>query len=536
MPIMKRTAWGFAALLTLVAGGVFALVLVVGGVGESAIERWIGEQLKTVAGSYLKPELQFESLDYQAPLSVVLTEVRLSADDPDNPGQRVDVIDAGRITIELSELPKEGKALKIASITLEDAGVHLIDSSQGGLVGFSDFLVDETPGDAPPLSEVLQIRKIIIRNGALVYDARQPGTEPMRFDKVDTTVDIDETDKGTYNLDLALKRENVLDVSLKAAADLDTMKLGVESLQTKLDMSRTNDHYLPPQVQAFIKEYDLVGALSVDASGELDLNDVADSEAGVLLKLTDAHGSFADYRLPIERLQTRAVLSERAVVIEKIDASLLDGELSGDGRFKLDGEMPAVIKLSGNGLMLKQLHALKTASGDGSAEPPPFTGKVALQVNAEAPLVDVLNQMRGKGEARIREGRIARLPLVSDLVDYLESSGHASRGDEDPEGSDEADLVFELRGDHAFFERAVINGSWFALRGKGQLFFQNKLSMNINAGPLEKIQESIGILGRPLSAVTDGLLAYRVSGPFDEIKIRPVPLGGLLGAPGENDE
>ncbi|MFN3166746.1 MAG: AsmA-like C-terminal region-containing protein [Phycisphaeraceae bacterium] len=532
MKRLKRTTLGFAALLVLLAGGVVALVVVVGGAGESAIETWVGGELKQVAGAHLKPQLEFDSLDYQAPRTVVLTNVRLSADDPDHANQRVNIIDAKRIEIELAELPKRGEPVRLKSVRVDGASVRLVASRAGGLVGFSDFLVDQTPGDAPPLSEVLQITEIIIRDGAIEYDARTPDTAPMRFDKIDTELQIAEHDAGTYKLDLELARENVLDLTLDADADLNNLKLAVSRLTTELDVAREQDRYLPPQVQAFIRQYDLVGVLSMSASGELDLNDVAGSTSDLTLTLADAHGTAGGYRLPIKTLTVEAKLADRYVTVKRLAGELLGGEISGDGGVALGDDMPAKLNLSGNGLLLDEL-----AQAQNEGEAPPIAGKVALQLDAQAPLTRVLEQMTGEGELRIRDGRIARLPLVSDLVEFLESAGDIDPKDAQgkPAGRDKADVVFTLKGDHAQVSKADIEGTWFGLRAQGQVFLTGRLKMNMNAGPLEKFQQAIGAIGRPFGALTDALLTYRVTGPMDDLNIRPVPLGGIIGVPGERD-
>lgn len=535
MRIIKRTAWGFGAVAVLIVGGAVALLLVVGGAGQSAIEAWVGDQLKEVAAAHLKPELEFDTIDYQAPRTLVLTNVRLTADDPDHPDQRIDIIDAKRIRIELAELPSEGEPLRIKSIELDGATIRLIDTDQSGLVGFSDFVREKSTTDAPPLSEVLQITQISITGGAIEYDARTSGTEPMRFDQIDTVLDIDETDGGTYALDLKLDRKDELDLRLKGGCDLDAMRLAVESLKGELDLSRDKDHYLPPQVQAFMKQYDLVGRLALDASGELDFNDVAASPCKITLQLTDAHGSIAGYRLPINKLTIDAQMADRVVTIDRLVSDLLGGELYGEGKMRIgDGDgLPATLQLSGNGLQLRELMVQGT-EGNG-VESAAVAGRVDLQLNVEAPLEDVLNQMTGAGEVRISEGRIARLPLISGLIDFMESAGNISRRSDAPTGRDEGRAVFELRGDHAYLSKLQIEGTWFAMQGKGKVYFDNRVAMNINAGPLEKVLSSIGPLGSVLNEVKNGMIAYGVRGPFGDLTIRPIPLGGLLGAPGEDD-
>lgn len=509
------------------------LLLVVGGAGESAIEAWVGEELKAIVDDRLKPDLEFDTLDYQAPLTVVMTNVRLTADDPDTPGGRVDVIDAKRLKLELKELPRSERPVKLESVQLDGATLRLVDSAQGGLVGFSDFLEDKTPGEARPLSEVLQITQIDLRDSAIEYDARLKGAEPMRFDEIDTTLAIHHADGGTYGLDLAMQRVNGFSLSLVGNCDLDAMWLAVNQFEVDVALSRERDHYLPPQVQVFLKKHELTGDLSINATGVLNLTDVGDSTARLSGELLEAHGRVDQYRLPIRRLAFQTSMANRLVKIERIEGDMLGGEVQAKGAISLGANLPASMSFSGNGLQLDQLQVM--ASGDEGPSKAPVDGKVDLQLDVAAPLQQLMQKMAGQGELRLSDGRIARVPIISNLIEFMETSGDLDRLEGDAPGTDEAQLVFELRGDHAYISKADIDGSWFAMRGRGKLFFDQELAMNVNAGPLEKVQGALGQIGRVLGRVTDGLLAYRVTGRVGEMKIRPVPLGGIIGAPGDDE-
>ena len=72
--------------IVVLAGGLVGVWYWIGMSGTSALERWIGGQVKSIANSYLNPRVDFEDLDYQRPYTAVLTKFRLTVDDADSSG------------------------------------------------------------------------------------------------------------------------------------------------------------------------------------------------------------------------------------------------------------------------------------------------------------------------------------------------------------------------------------------------------------------------------------------------------------------
>lgn len=522
----KRLLIGTPVLLIL--AGLVGVVVLVGGIGQSPIEAWIGERVKAVAAEQLKPTLQFDTLDYQAPLTVELSGVRLTADDPERPGQRVHIVQANTLRLDLAELPREGRPLKLAAVGVDSAVVRLIELQDGGMLGFSDLMRDTGEDKKTLLSDVLQISELAVRDTIIEYDTRQPGTQPMRLDRIDTVVNIDPGDGGAYGIDLALDRDKVFALDLQGELDLDAMAVGIESMKLGLTLGREQDRYLPPQVQQLLQTYALTGELAVAADGRIDLNDPFASQASFTLGLTGAHGAVGGYRLPIKALDVNASMHAGVVTIDEFDGRLLGGALDGSGRVGLRGAMPVALTVSGEGLDLEQLLLPDTPGGQ-----PPATGKVSLQASARAPMDRLTTQLAGGGEVRLKEGRVGGLPVISSLIAFMESRGDLERLE--GKGTDTGHIVFELRGDHAYLSQTDIDASWFAMRGRGKVFFDERVAMNVNAGPMAKLQNATGAVGRLLGGVTDRALVYRVRGKMDELSIVPVPLGGLVGAPGDDE-
>jgi len=104
------------AVILLVAGVVLFLIY---GTGSAAVQRWITGQLGAVAGGYLNPRLSLGALRYQYPLTAVVDDVRLVADDPAKPGATVDIFVAKRVTLEMAKIPRPGQPLRIQTLILD---------------------------------------------------------------------------------------------------------------------------------------------------------------------------------------------------------------------------------------------------------------------------------------------------------------------------------------------------------------------------------------------------------------------------------
>lgn len=524
------TALAVVALLLAAGGGAgFALL---GGAGSSVLEQYIGEQVKRTVNGYLTPDIAFDGLDYQAPKTVVLHNVRLTAPDPDQPGTRVDIFEAESIRMELGELPRPGRPIIIKSLTLTAPTARLIVGDDGTVIGYGELVQAEADGDAPPLSEVLQLRLIELRNATVVLDTREPGTEPTLIDDITTDLHIDPSDGGQYHLSMQLDRVPVMSAAVDAVLDIDQMKLEVTTTELELALDRGNDQYLPQSLQAMIKSYDLTGDLTVSAAGLVDLNTWQESALTATVGLTDGNAVVGAYRIPIDRLHVEAQTAERIARLPTIEINAIGGTIRGEAAARLDSGMPFTTTLTGEALMIEQ--TLKpTAEGT----LPRYAGHAGFEVTAGGLLSELTTQLRGGGTLTLREGRVARIAVLSDLIDFMESSGDLRRPDGTvPAGRDKADVAFRIRGDRVYLSHAEIVGSWFAVRGRGNVFLDQRLDVQVNAGPLEKLQDALGVVGDVLGAVTDSVMAYRVGGTVEEPGISVVAFGGLRSAPGDNEE
>lgn len=529
----KRVLRVFAVVAVLVAGAGGGVYMMVGGEGVSPLEAWVGRQVKTTINSYLIPQLEFDEVDYQAPKTVHLTGVHLTAEDPDNPGKTVEIFTAESMTITLGQVPRLGRPLVIETVTLNQPTLRLVTPTGGGpLIGYSKLVQSEPDAEAPPLSEVLQLTLIELRDAAIVLDMRDPGTEPTIFDQISTDLHIDQEAGGLYDLALELDRAPALDATLQAQFDIDALTLQIQQADIALELDRDNDRFLPQSLQTFTSQYDLIGGVTLTTAGLLNLNTWQESALEIDLQLTNANAVIGEYRVVGESLHVVASSADRQVQVRRIEADIFDGNMQGEVTIGLSTGYPFELHLTGTGLVLE-----KTLAPSPQGLAPRYAGLADFQLTANGPLSDVMTELRGEGTAQVREGRIARIAVISDLIDFMESGGDLTRPEDGtPAGRDRADVAFRLRGNHAYLSQAEIIGSWFAVRGKGKVFFDQSMDVQVNAGPMEKVQDTLGAVGDVFGALTDSLMAYRVSGTAAEPAIRVVAFGGLRGVPGSNEE
>jgi len=527
--MLKKTAIGAGGLFVLIGAAIVLLVVGVGGAGQSPMEKWIAGELRAVINGYLIPECYFDTLDYRAPLTVEITNFRLTAADPDHPGQTVDFITAERALLTLEELPREGRPLKIKTLELDGATFKLIEARDGsGLIGFANLVAAEPDPDAPPLSEVLQITRIDVKDAALVYDARTEGAEPMVFTGLNTGIDIKEQSPNTYGVALDLSQGPVFRATLDSACNLDALTIDIKQFTVDMKILREQDRYLPPQVQQILRDYDIHGDAKLNATGLFNAQSWRDSTVQAQLELTNGHATIGEYRVPVDVLNVEATMADQRVEVRRIAADVFAGKVRGDAVIQLNENFDTDLRLGADQLDLEKS---LVPAGD----VPRYAGRLDFDVSVQLPLAGQAEgaQLFGEGKAKLRQGRIARIAVISDVIDFM-----AKRGDLNPRddgGNDHGEANFELRGDHAYIEQVEVVGSWFAMRGRGQVFFNDRLNMNLNAGPMQKVQASLGRIGDALGTVTDNLIAYRVTGSFADPKVGVAPLSGLIGAPGERD-
>ncbi|MBK7405806.1 MAG: hypothetical protein IPJ41_14600 [Phycisphaerales bacterium] len=526
---MKPLVVGLAiALLVVGVVGVIALRTLgpgTGGLGGVAhrLESWIGSQIVGIANSYLVPQIAFESLDYEAPGTVHLKGVTLTAPD----GTRVLELDG--MTVELAEVPRLGQPLVIERIDLDRPVVHLIrETGADGASGFRGLspIAKASPGhdeEVEPsfrLSNVLRLRRIQVNDGSLAYD-QADGSPPMVVRGLTTTIIASPAagEEGWYALDIDSALGPLARLQLKGAFSLDSLEAKIEQLDLSSDLGPDSRSILPPEIQTLVAAYEARGRFDLAASGRLSLADPMAGSLQATVSLESAHFASGDYQIPLDRLAAEATLGSGILTLTSLRAEMLGGAVTAQGDVETTvSTRPAHIFWTLEDLDLQRL--LRT--GSPADEPPKLAGTLSGGGSATSDLSDPLASLDGKGDAHVRDGRLMVLPGLSQLAQamHVMSAGMLSK-----KLNHKADAEFTLGPAGVIVTSSQVTTEFLAARATGDIAFDGTLNLSVNAGPMEKLQSMLGGVGDLLGSVTDRLVTYRIRGTVAEPQVSVAPLG-----------
>lgn len=537
MALRKAVRWsilvGVAVVIALVA--VFAGVLVeTGDEGSSDLEIYIGEQIRGTVNSYLKPQLEFTKPDYQYPKTVTIENVRITSRDPSRDGRVVDIIRIRRATLELGEIPEIGQPLLIERVRLEKPELRLlaIGPNDGSLIGFSDLL-KESPEKADPatpsnskLTDVLRIRLIQLVGGVISYDPRAPDGKVMELDNINTTLEIEPDESGWYGLRTKVMREPIFSATIDGRFNVNDAIAKISAVELKMELGEEANRTLPPDLQSIMDQYHIQGTLTLNASGEINFNDMMSSELNVEADLRDGLATFDNYRVKIDKFVLKSQMKNQAIKLDHFEVRAMKGVVFATGHLALTGEQQASIEFEAEAIDLSTLDRALVESElpkpDDKKEPSPLRGIVTAKFNLAAPLTAVMEKASGSGFVTLKDGRLVRVPVLQQLEAAVSAATDVfSKG----KPSDQLHVEFKLEGDHALIQKLDMRTPSLAVRGGGTIGFDGKLDLSLNGGPLEKVQGLFGKIGEFTAKLTDELAKYRVTGTVEKpefgIKVAP---------------
>jgi hypothetical protein len=397
---------GLIRVAKLAGGGLvvlaIAVALIIWHMGKGSIQDWIGTELQGIANSYLNPKLSFTDLVYEYPLTVSLKNLHLTADDPANPGHTIDIIAAQHATISLAEIPSIGKPIVIQKIILDQPLISAVavEPRSKQFIGFSDLVrgstssASEQSSSGPPrkLSDIFQMRLVQITDGKIVYDPRIPGTVPMALDQINTVLNIEPTEAGWYKLDTTIARKPVFELDLAGQLNLDSFSVRGVDIKLLADLGQDKLDYLPPELQAMLKQYDARGKLNVEITGSMSIMDPMKGQVEATVKLDRANIAMGGLRIPVDNLGLDARFDEGKALLSSLKIVALGGSADLSGSATLNERLDADLHLKVAGMVLEQLLANQALASGSSA-------RLDLDFNVAGSLMSIL----GKAPAKLGE-------------------------------------------------------------------------------------------------------------------------------------
>ncbi len=522
--------WSFRLVAIAVVVGlavVIVSVVLMGRRGSGRIEQWIGRQVQQMVSEVLKPELRFKSLDYQYPRTAVLSECRLTATDPADPATTYDIVAADRVTLELAEIPRHGRPIVIQRIIMQSPAIRLIATAPGSnqFIGFSDMVREPDTQAGPPvaLSELLVLRQITINDGLVLYDLRDPQGLPMWIDQINTELRLDPADAAWHHVELKISRAPVFDLSFAGRLNLDAMQLQIQRALVGLYAEREHDRFLPPQLQNFMRRHDVTGSLQLMAEGMLPLDEPAKGDVRLRIDGRDVNMAFDDYQLPIEKVAGQLATENQKLQIKDVVIRGLGGALDIKGQIDLADQGVAQLQAEAKALRLEELiRGGQPAPDEQGQAPPRMAGQIDAVAIFEAPLAAMSTEAKGQGRLTLTDGRVVNLPVISGLA---RTAAKANVLGGQQRGTDRADVEFSFVGDAVALTDIYFSTQVLSARGSGKIGFDGQMDLTFNGGPMEKVQDKLGAIGRVMGKLTDSLARYTVTGHVTDPKIN-MRLGG----------
>jgi hypothetical protein len=154
-----------------------------------------------------------------------------------------------------------------------------------------------------------------------------------------------------------------------------------------------------------------------------------------------------------------------------------------------------------------------------------LAGLLDLDLEALGVIPRLPLSLHGDGQLRVSKARLTNVALVDGLNNAMKIVTRQ------PQYNDRMNLNFDLTPTGIEIMHFNLVTAFMAVRGGGVIGFDDSLNLILNGGPLERLQESLGMVGRAFGSVTDRLVRYQVGGTTQAPTIRIRPFGLFTGDP-----
>lgn len=574
--VFLKIILSFIILLVLLVGSLF----IPGVANLLGVSAFVSNQIEALAADFLNPKLDLGRISYRFPTTAVLKDVTLTQGE-------TTILSIKQAVISLEQLPISSDQVRFSGFNLTDPVLRLVVDDKGDLVGWGDLIKDDDADSDSDrddqASDHFAVDQIRMTNATIEYSDQRLNADAMRIDGFNLEINakkseagdpatkaspptpgilkapdandpIMPTGPGWYRINTAIDREPILNIKLDMAMDIDTLQLVFKNSSLNTTMKPENYHVLPPQLQEFVSAYSITGDFSAHTSGYLDIDDPLEGPLQIDLSLTNATVGTEDGEIQVQSLGGRGLLHSDLLSFNQITGAVLGGRTYADFELRLaDRPVPAGTRRRATddsvknaspsepgrpgqgevlgrrafsivaGLQLKELN-LKTLTQKRKPSEQ-LIGLLTLDTEAVGLVTRWPKTLAGDGQLQIRNGRLTNLALVNGLSNAMKVVTRR------PQHNDRVDAQFELTPTGVEISHLNLVTGLLAVRGVGVVGFDESLNLILNGGPLERLQESLGMVGRAFGRVTDRIVRYQVTGSTKNPIIRVRPFGFFTGDP-----
>jgi len=532
-------------LLVVVAGGGLYLLTTNTAIG-SDLRSVVSNQIQGAINSRTVPQLDWTEAVYERPYTLRLNGLSLTA--PDGTA----IVEVATAEIKLAEIPNTRDPIAIERVLLADGTVRLIADGNGGYVGLTPFVKpsdapDPEPepddGPRPDLTEILDLRRLEIRDIDLVYEdgrADEPMSipgfglaldlQPVYDAPAVAGVDVSPTAEtagnngapsgpGWYQMAFNAGREPGLELAVNGRFNVNSYQAWIEDTTADITVDESTMSSLPGRVQSLLKQYEVRGQIGLVASASIDPMDFGSSDVKASVDASGVNVALGEYRFPLDHFTSSMQVTEGSAFVRNFVIEAVGGTLTAYAEYPLGGSGGVTVEWDIEKFDLQRFLASKSESG-----PPKIAGLFTMMGKATADASDPMQTLSGNGTFHLEDGRLMALPIVSQLANTLavfdQLKGATTL-------NHRADGTFTLHPERAELSETTIVTTAFAAKVRGPIGFDQSLDLRVNAGPFRRAQQLLGdTIGNIFNKLTPDLVTYRVRGTLGEPKISVAPLGG----------
>lgn len=255
--------------------------------GSSAVEDWVRQYLVTVLQRHLNPDIHIGDLDYEYPRTVSITDFRLNQ-------SGVDILAVNHIRLELAEIPRTGEPILIEQVDLAGPAFRVEKGAGGEITGWSNLLRGRAGAVEPrvekgfQVSDFMRLRIARIRNGSFTYrsGAEKPETI-LGGVHVELETPAASDGPGWYQLIGTLTRDELAKLSLDGRINVDSGDVVMNALKLEGMLDEARYSIFPQSVQAMLRQLQLQGSLTLEASGAWSPRDASRTEVHAQARLAN---------------------------------------------------------------------------------------------------------------------------------------------------------------------------------------------------------------------------------------------------------
>ncbi len=256
--------------------------------------------------------------------------------------------------------------------------------------------------------------------------------------------------------------------------------------------------------------------------GRIPLSDPSRADLSFDVSLRNSSAAVGDYQFPVESAEMTASFQAMQLACDPLTINAFGGRIDAKGTLTFADDQAYTLDVAATDVLIESM--LRPAEG----EPPEYSGQVDVNLAASGTTAESGRDLSGTGTITIDHAKLINIPVIGAIANAINFVHRDARA------RDRGEIRYGLSSDRITIEEGLLQSPTAAVRGSGDIYFDGRLALRVNAGPLEKAQQFLGPIGDLFGELTDALLPYRVSGTWDDPKVRAAPLG--FGLHGSRDE